>query len=226
MWRFVRERELVPTGATVLVGVSGGPDSVCLLHLLSRLRDKQAVSLHVAHLNHLLRGTESDSDAQCVSRLARRMGIAATVASRDVKSYQLSHHCSLEEAAREVRYAFLAEVAGQVGASRVAVGHTLDDQVETILLHLIRGSGVAGLRGMHAATRWHSQATGASLLLIRPLLMVSREETAEYCLGHGLSTCEDLSNRSASLLRNRVRSELLPLLRSFNSNIDTALLRT
>lgn len=223
--RFLREHALLPAGDTIVVGVSGGPDSVCLLHLLSRLQDRLAVSLHIAHLNHLLRGAESDADAQYVSSLASSMGISATVASRDVRAYQMALRCSLEEAAREVRYAFFAEVAREVGASRVAVGHTADDQVETILLHLIRGTGIAGLRGMQPATSWRSTATGASLLLVRPLLEVSREETAEYCSRHGLSPRQDLSNLSPSLLRNRMRTELIPLLRTFNPNIRETLFR-
>ena len=131
-----------------MVAVSGGPDSVCLLHILSGLRKELGIELHIAHLNHQLRGAESDADARYVRGLAKRLGIPATIASRDVKSYRKQHRLSLEEAAREVRYSFLAEVAEAVGAKKVAVGHTADDHIETVLMHVIRGSGIRGLRGL------------------------------------------------------------------------------
>jgi tRNA(Ile)-lysidine synthase len=155
-----------------VVAVSGGPDSVCLLHILSGLRKELDIELYVAHLNHQLRGAESDADADYVAGLSRRLKIPATIESRDVRSYQTQHHVSLEEAAREVRYNFLALVAAEVGAERVAVGHTADDHVETILMHLIRGSGTRGMRGLLPINRWTSSAGG--LTVIRPLLELSR----------------------------------------------------
>jgi len=125
-----------------------------------------------------LRGAESAADAQYVAELSHRLGIPATIEQRDVKTYQTRHHVSLEEAAREVRYTFLAQVAESIGASRVAVGHTTDDYIETILMHLIRGTGTRGLRGLEPGTRWQS------VLIIRPLLEISRQETTDYCHHH------------------------------------------
>ena len=118
------------------------------------------IKLHVAHLDHQLRGKESAGDARYVAGLAKRLGIPATIEKRDVRAYQKEHGISLEEAAREVRYKFLAEVAAAIGADRVAVGHTLDDHVETILLHLVRGTGTRGLRGLQPVTRWRCSGEG------------------------------------------------------------------
>ncbi len=222
--RFIREHQLVTDGARLVVAVSGGPDSVSLLHILSALRKELDIELHVAHLNHQLRGAESEADADYVTELAKRLGIPATVESRDVRVYQSSHRLSLEEAAREVRYAFLAEVAVTVGAARVAVGHTADDHVETILMHLLRGSGTRGLRGLLPVSRWPSSDTG--LTIIRPLLEMTREETAAYCRRHHLHPRSDASNLSQEPLRNRVRHRLLPELRKYNPQVIEALRRT
>jgi len=221
---FIQEHHLVPSQSHLLVAVSGGPDSVCLLHILVRLRDELGIRLHVAHLNHQLRGAESEADAQYVSNLARRLGIPATIEQRDVKGYQKHERISLEEAAREVRYTFLAQVAKAIGASRVAVGHTTDDHIETILMHLVRGTGTRGLRGLQPHAEW--QSSGNSLTIIRPLLQVSREETASYCHEHKLMPRIDASNLSLSPLRNRIRHQLLPLLKSYNPQVTEALLRT
>ena len=221
---FIQEHHLVPSQSHLLVAVSGGPDSVCLLHILVKLMDELGIRLHVAHLNHQLRGAESEADAQYVSNLARRLGIPATIEQRDVKGYQKHERISLEEAAREVRYTFLAQVAKAIGASRVAVGHTTDDHIETILMHLVRGTGTRGLRGLQPHAEW--QSSGNSLTIIRPLLQVSREETASYCHEHKLMPRIDASNLSLSPLRNRIRHQLLPLLKSYNPQVTEALLRT
>ncbi len=221
---FIREHNLVSGQRYLLVAVSGGPDSVCLLHTLVKLQAELDIKLHVAHLNHQLRGAESDADAQYVSHLAHQFSVPAIIGERDVKSYQARQHISLEEAAREVRYNFLAEVARSIGADRVAVGHTSDDHVETILMHLIRGTGTRGLRGLQSSRLW--QSLDSSLTIIRPLLRVSREETAEYCHNRKLKPRIDSSNLSLSPLRNRIRHQLLPLLQSYNPRVTETLLRT
>jgi tRNA(Ile)-lysidine synthase len=220
---YIREKKLVTGRERLVVAVSGGPDSVCLLHILSGLRQELGIELHVAHLNHQLRGAESEADADYVAKLARRLGIPYTVESRDVRSYQTQHHISLEEAAREVRYNFLALVATEVGAERVAVGHTADDHVETILMHLIRGSGTRGMRGLLPINHWTSSA--GSLTIIRPLLELSREDTTSYCRRHHLQPRTDASNLSPEPLRNRIRHYLLPELCKYNPQISETLLR-
>jgi len=222
--QFIKEKNLIPRKQTLVVAVSGGPDSVCLLHILLKLREELDIELHVAHLNHQLRGTEAEADARYVAGLAQRLGIPTTIESHDAKAYQTQHHTSLEEAAREVRYAFLAGVAGTVGAARVAVGHTVDDHVETILMHLIRGSGTRGLRGLLPFNRW--LYPDGVINIIRPLLELTREETAAYCRQHNLKPRTDTSNLSMEPFRNKIRRQLLPQLREYNPQISEALLRT
>jgi tRNA(Ile)-lysidine synthase len=222
--RFIHENHLVPNQCQLLVAVSGGPDSVCLLNILVNLREKLNIKLHIAHLNHQLRGAESEADAEYVSRLARQLGIPATIEARDVKTYRARKRISLEEAAREVRYSFLADVAESVRADCVAVGHTTDDHIETILMHLIRGTGTRGLRGLQPATGW--QSGEKNLMVIRPLLGVSRQETSDYCRDHRLEPRIDTTNLSLSPLRNKIRHQLLPLLRGYNPRITDALIRT
>ena len=224
VWRFIREQSLIPENQKLLVAVSGGPDSVCLLHILFKLREKLGTRLHVAHLNHRLRGADSDADARYVAELARQLDIPATIDQRDVRGYQTKQRFSPEEAAREVRYTFLAQVADSIGADRVGVGHTVDDHVETILMHLIRGTGTRGLRGLQPLTSW--QSSGKTLNLIRPLLPISRRQTADYCNQLQLKPRLDASNLSLSPLRNRIRQQLLPLLQSYNPQVTEALLRT
>ncbi|MFH0942235.1 MAG: tRNA lysidine(34) synthetase TilS [Chloroflexota bacterium] len=220
---FIQKHCLVAGGEPLLVAVSGGPDSVCLLHLLAGLHD-QDLSLHIAHLNHKLR-PEADDEASYVAGLARKLQLPATIDERDVKSHQKKHRQSLEEAARQVRYQFLAEVARDIGASRVAVAHTRDDHVETILLHLVRGSGTRGLKGLEPLSKWRDKATGDEITVVRPLLETSRQETLDYCAEHHLEPRLDASNLSLSPLRNRLRHQLIPLLKSYNPAVSEALVR-
>ena len=165
--QYIRENGLIHTGEKILVAVSGGPDSVSLLHILYRLQSELNISLHIAHLNHQLRGQEAESDARYVADLGRKLKIPATIENRDVSGYQAESHLSLEEAAREVRYCFLAETAQSLGMDRVAVGHTRNDQAETVLLHILRGTGTRGLRGLQPDRTL--QFTGRQLTVIRPL---------------------------------------------------------
>jgi tRNA(Ile)-lysidine synthase len=210
------ERSGLRSPATlVLVGVSGGPDSVSLLHLLTRVEN--GPRLHVAHLDHGLR-EESAGDAFFVRELCREWGVAVTVEQRDVR--QARKAGSLEDAARRVRYGFFAEVAAANGAEAVAVGHTADDQVETVLLHMARGAGLEGLAGMGEDMRRND-----GLRVVRPLLSVTKAETLAYCEAQGILYRQDASNASMRFVRNRVRHKLLPALRAINPNVDEALLR-
>ncbi len=221
---FIREKNLIPNKKPLLVAVSGGPDSVCLLQILGRLRNILKINLHVVHLDHQLRGEESEADARYVIELARRLDIPATVGERDVLSYRNKYRLSLEEAAREVRYTFFSELANTIGADRVAVGHTQDDHIETILMHLIRGSGTSGLRGLQPVSRW--QLGGNQITVVRPLLKITREETAAYCRKYELAPRLDSTNLSMSPLRNKIRQQLLPLLKEYNPAVTDALQRT
>jgi tRNA(Ile)-lysidine synthase len=220
---YIREKGLVSSGEKVAVAVSGGADSVCLLYILAGLKQELGIDMHIAHLNHELRGGESAADAKYVVGLAKRLGIPATVESRDVKVYRKQHRLSLEEAAREVRYDFLSAVAKEAGALKVAVGHTGGDHIETLLMHLVRGSGINGLRGLAPAT--NLKVSGGSLTVIRPLLCLSRQETIAYCRARGLKPRLDASNLSTEPLRNKVRHELVPELKKYNPQISQALMR-
>lgn len=208
------------TGQTILVGVSGGPDSLCLLHVLQRLAPELDFALHVAHLNHGLRGADADSDAAFVAATARAWNLPVTVELADVASLAAQPGVSLEEAARNARYSFLSRLAAELGAAAVAVGHNADDQAETVLMHFLRGSGLAGLRGMSPVTA-HQIIDGAPkpLTLIRPLLFTPRADILAYCDEQGLQPRFDRSNEDMTFFRNRLRHELLPLLQTYNPQI-------
>jgi len=219
---FIKEHRLLVPGEPLVVAVSGGPDSVCLLHLLANLKEP-SLKLYVAHLNHKLR-PEADDDARYVKARAKKLNLPATIEARDVKSHQKKHRQTLEEAARAVRYQFLSEVAQNIGASRVAVAHTRDDHIETILLHIVRGSGTRGLKGLEPLSKLRCQYGGV-ITIVRPLLEASRNETLDYCAEYKLNPRLDTTNLSLSPLRNRVRHQLIPLLKSYNPAVGEALLR-
>jgi tRNA(Ile)-lysidine synthase len=221
---FLQEHHLTTSRKPLLVAVSGGPDSVCLLHILDSIKKVSGLKLHVAHLDHQLRDNESVADAQYVLDLCHKLGIPVTIEQSNVRAYQKEHKLSLEEAAREVRYSFFSEVAQSIGAEYVVIGHTLDDHVETIILNLLRGTGTRGLRGLQPIRSW--RLSGRQMVIIRPLLEVSRKETAAYCRRHRLQPRIDATNRSLKLTRNRIRLKLLPLLKRYNPDIIEALLRT
>ena len=210
-------------GKRLLVAVSGGPDSLALLHTLWQLRDEHELTLYGAHLNHGLRGAESDADAEFTADTFKRLDIPFTSDSADVATYRTQHKLSLEDAARQVRYAFLAVAATEHAADAIALGHTADDQAETVLMHIIRGSGLDGLRGMQTLdTR---RIAGRPATLFRPLLGARRSETQAYCRALGISPRIDASNQSPEFLRNRIRMELVPLVEQTNPSIHAALLR-
>ena len=211
------------TGRRLVVAVSGGPDSLAMLYALHRLRDELGLALHVAHLDHRLRGQDSAADAEFVAQTCAKLGIDYTVEDVDVLAFRREHRMSLEEAAREVRYRFLANVAEQVGADAVVLGHTSDDQVETVLMNVIRGSGLRGLRGMRPVSK--QRIAGSDLTLFRPLLNLPKQDTIAYCEALHLTPRADESNRSMEMTRNRVRLELLPLLRDMNPAFGDAALR-
>ncbi len=215
---FLRAHDLTP--GPLLVGVSGGPDSVCLLTALAALRKPLGLDLHGAHLEHGLRGQVSRDDHAYVIGLCLELGFPLISESADVGVHRRKAGLSIEEAARELRYAFFARAAEKVSAKVVLVGHTADDQAETVLMHILRGSGLTGLRGMQPL----SKQRGA-LLIGRPLLGTSRAETVAYCAARSLMPREDASNLSLAHLRNRLRQELLPVLRQYNPQVNTALLR-
>lgn len=213
------------TDTTLVVGVSGGPDSLCLLLSLVALRTKLGLALHAAHLDHGLRGQEARDDHAAVVALCLEHNVPLISVVADVGTHRRAHKLSLEEAAREVRYAFFARAVKAVKATGVVLGHTADDQAETILMHILRGSGLSGLRGMHAVSIWKPRGTREELCLLRPLLGTTRSETVAYCAAVGVRPRTDSSNASTKHFRNRIRLELLPELQKYNPQIDAALRR-
>ena len=168
------------TGRRLVVAVSGGPDSLALLYALQSLQHELSLAVHVAHLDHRLRGEDSAADAEFVAQTTAKLGVDCTVEAVDVPVFQTGQRMSLEEAAREVRYRFLVCVAERVGADTVALGHTSDDQVETVLMNIvIRGSGLRGLRGMMPVSK--QRIAGSDLTLFRPLLNLPKQDTIAYC---------------------------------------------
>lgn len=235
----IHEQHLVHHGDTLVVGVSGGADSLTLLHVLKILAPDLELKLHVAHLNHQLRNSESDADEQFVVWLAREWGLPVANASWDVRGYAQENGLAIEEAARNLRYQFLMGVANGVNANAIAVAHNADDQVETILLHFLRGAGLSGLRGMAYKTQLQMahdtqaeeskqqqaaeslQSAGpphSSFDLIRPLLDVTRDEIEAYCAENNLQPRQDASNLDTTFLRNRLRHNVIPYLETINPN--------
>ncbi len=208
-------------GHRLVVGVSGGADSLALLLALRDLRDECDLSLVVAHLDHQMRA-ESPDDARFVAGIGRELGLPVELGVADVRSLARSQRLGREAAARRARYDFLGQVARRHAAAAVAVGHTLDDQTETRLLHLVRGSGLRGLQGMAEETHL-LLADGARLRVIRPLLAVRRADTEAFCRERGVEPCRDRSNLDRSYRRNLLRHEVVPTLRSLNPQFDEAL---
>jgi tRNA(Ile)-lysidine synthase len=214
--QILQEECQIPADGRLLVGVSGGPDSLTLLHLLHALgRD-----LTVAHFNHHLR-PEADEDEHKVAQIAAGMKVAFVSGSEEVDKLASAMKLSVEAAARKARYRFLFEQARRIDADGVVTGHTADDQVETILLHFLRGSGLDGLKGMDYRTYLAEFST--EIPLLRPLLAFWRTEILEYCRKNKLQPLTDASNQDVKYTRNRVRKELLPILQSFNPQIKQRL---
>jgi len=208
------------TDDIVVIGVSGGPDSLCLLHLA---RQSLHLELIVAHFDHQLR-PEANLEAEFVGGVAEEMNLPFVTESGDVRGYAKEHKLSLEEAARTLRYRFLFSQARVQHASAVAVGHTADDQVETILMHFLRGAGLAGLKGM--AGRTLLPEFDREIPLVRPILHLWRGETEAYCLEHALQPVHDPSNTDETYFRNRLRHSLIPELEKYNPRFKNMLLRT
>ena len=202
--------------ARIVVGVSGGPDSITLLHLLLQLRDEYELKLWIAHLNHQLRGKEAEEEARWVKIFASKIGVPLISDSLDVATLAKREKLTLEEAARMARYDFFEHVSNQVSANRIAVGHTASDQVETVLMRLMKGTGLDGLSGIPAVRG----------RIIRPLIEIFHKEVEEYCEINNLKFCVDSSNNDTSFLRNRIRLDLLPLLsQEYNLQISKILLQ-
>ena len=208
----------IPEEARIVIGVSGGADSMALLDAIVRL---EKFGIAAAHLNHCLRGDESDADEEFVMSESRKRNVEYISERVDIAAISARTGRNIEAAARDARYEFLTRSALRFEAPYVTTAHTRDDQVETVLLRLIRGASPSGLRGIHA-----SRPLGRGITLSRPMLDVTRPEVLEHCDRFGIEFRTDSSNLSLKFTRNRVRHQLLPLLRELNPEFDQALVRT
>ena len=215
MEEICRAKGLFSKGASIVIACSGGPDSLALADLLRRMAGRWELRLCIAHFEHGIRGEASIADARFVEEQAKRWGIPFYMESADVPAYAKERQLSLETAARRLRHRFLSKTCDQLGFDWIALAHHADDQAETILMHLLRGSGLEGLTGIRAKNG----------RLIRPLLEFRKQELEDYCLDHMLEPRLDATNEVPEGTRNRIRLKLLPELRKeYNASVETSLL--
>jgi tRNA(Ile)-lysidine synthase len=222
----VRARGLFRAGQRILVAVSGGVDSMALLHLLHQLSKKDKWRLTVAHFNHQLRGRSSAADERLVARAAKALRLPIVIERTDVKNRAKMTRLSIEMAAREARHEFLARTAARLRIPSIALAHHADDQLELFFVRLLRGSGSEGLGGMKWRNLSPFRPAGTKIELVRPLLDQSKESLRRYSRHKNIKSREDASNESLDILRNRIRHELLPLLRrKYQAALDKIILR-
>lgn len=214
---FIREDSLIGAGEKIVIGVSAGSDSMSLLHVLSRLRPELGVELVAVYVDHGLRPEETPLEEELVIQQAEKLGVGFRIGKVNVREESSKRKISLEHSARDLRYEFLGDVAKEIGASKIAVAHTADDQAEEVLLRLIRGTGRAGLAGMK---------TIRDGKVIRPFLNTSKENLLSYLCDKKIPFLEDSSNRDTAYLRNRIRLEVIPFLSEINPNIAEVLRQT
>ncbi|MBM3246160.1 MAG: tRNA lysidine(34) synthetase TilS [Candidatus Omnitrophica bacterium] len=211
----IKRYRLIDKNDKIVVGVSGGPDSLALVYLLDRLKGGLGISLHIAHLDHMLR-KDSAKDADFVKKIAKKLDIPVTAAQINVK--KLAQKGSLEEIARNARLGFLFKVAKDIKAKKIALGHNLDDQAETVLMRIVRGAGLSGLAGILPKREL------GGFKVIRPLIEVRRRDIEAFLKRRKIKPRRDISNLEDIYFRNRIRNKLLPLLeREYNRNIKEVL---
>ena len=213
-----RQFNLFPPHTTIILAVSGGADSITLLHVMAQLREQLAIHLHIATLNHGLRPDAAD-DVAYVQRMAKSLNVSVSAEIVDVNQLSQTLGMGIEAAGRVARYDFFARVARQIGATTIATAHHADDQTETILMHIIRGAGIQGLIGMQPKAPYPDYP---ALTLVRPLLFVRRPEIEAYCDEHQLEPRHDATNQDTVFLRNNIRHAILPRMRELNPQIDRA----
>lgn len=212
----IEKYQMLALNDVVLVGVSGGPDSIALLHILNLLKEEYKLNLFVVHLNHMFRGEEAQREAQYVADLAKEWGLDYRILERDIPKLSKEKGLSPEEAGHKVRKEIFHQIGQEVGANKLALGHHVDDRAETVLLHLIQGTGLEGLAGMPPVNGW----------LIRPLAQCYKGEIIDYCQVNDLRFCLDPSNKKPVYLRNKIRLKLLPYLKeNFNPQMVESLVR-
>jgi len=220
------DNDLINQGEHIVIGLSGGPDSVCLFHVLYRLKEELGIELHAVHINHRLRPGAADEDQKFVEELCKSYDVPCDIFHFDVNRIAKEAGLSSEDAGRQVRYQSFYEVAKRITALKgrpvkIAVAQNMNDQAETVLMRIIRGTGIDGLGGIEYRRKEKENA-----VIIRPLLDVSRDEIEEYCNLHNLEPRIDLTNMEPVYTRNKIRLELIPYLReNFNKNIIASINR-
>ncbi len=214
---FIRKNKLVKKGNSVVLGVSGGADSICMLKLLSDLQKRLGISLYVLHINHMIRGEEADQDAAFVKKICTKFKVPHRVINVDVPALAQREGLSEEEAGRYVRYDEFSKYAYEVGATKIAVAHNSNDNAETVLMNLARGTGIKGLGGI-PPKREMEDANGNVVEVIRPILCLSRKEIEDYLKENEIEYRNDSTNDSTDYTRNKIRLEIMPLLENINDN--------
>jgi tRNA(Ile)-lysidine synthase len=213
----INKHNLIQNGDKIVLGLSGGPDSVCLLHILNRLKETFDIEIYAAHLNHQIRGIEAQKDAFYVSKLCESMGITFFVKSIDVPKYCEDNNLSLEEGARKLRYEMFYEIMKKTKSNKIAIGHNLNDQAETVLMRLMRGTGLQGLKGIDYIR---------DNTIIRPILDINRVDIEKYCDEYNLEPRIDKTNLESIYTRNKIRLELIPYMKeNFNPSIVESIVR-
>lgn len=205
--KFIQQHHMLKVGDRIIVGVSGGADSICLLDVLLELRETYGLDLFVVHINHGLRGEEAYGDQKYVEAFCEKHHLPCICYQEDVAGYSKAHHCSLEEAGRILRYQAFEHEYNEKHCNKIAIAHNKNDLAETVLFHLARGTGLKGLVGIEPV-RGH---------IIRPLLSVTREEIEAYLKDKGIDYCTDSTNLETDFTRNKIRLQVLPLLNELNS---------
>lgn len=206
----IEKYNMLKCGDVVLVAISGGADSVCLLHVLNKLSNYYKLKIFAAHINHLLRGEESDKDEQFVSKICNELGVTIYIHRQNALEFADIEKIGLEEAGRIIRYKFLNKIKNEIGANIITTAHNKNDQAETMIMRFLRGSGLAGLSGIKPV-----REDG----IIRPLIETKREHILEYLKENDLQYRMDESNNDLYYLRNKVRHQLLPQLTEYNPNL-------
>ncbi|TMV44291.1 tRNA lysidine(34) synthetase TilS [Paenibacillus mesophilus] len=215
----IRNEQLAEAGDRIVVAVSGGPDSMALLHVLFLLSRDFRFQLIVSHVNHGFRVEESEREAETVAAYAAELGVPCEIGRFDLPAYVAETGMNSQAAAREKRYAFLFETAKRHGAGKIALAHNADDQAETMLMRIMRGTGPSGLTGIPL------RRTEKNLELIRPLLRIYKSEIERHCAEYGIPVCRDSSNEQRKYFRNVVRLDVLPYLRGYNDKLPESLNR-
>ena len=214
---FITKNELLNNNDSVVLGVSGGADSICMLKILSDAQKRRDIALYVLHINHNIRGEEAKEDAEFVKRACTKFKVPHRVVSVDVPRLAEEQGLSLEEAGRIVRYEEFSKYAYEVGANKIAIAHNSNDNAETVLMNLARGTGIKGLSGI-APKRKMEDAKGNTIEVIRPILCLTRKEIEEYLKENDIEYRNDSTNESTDYTRNKIRLEVMPLLENINDS--------